>query len=385
MTPKRRFLAALDGKVPDRLPVTTHHLMPSFLETFEEGITPWNFFHKYGLDPIVWITPVRPDLSRGERFDPGHTAGDAMEPRRVVSDTWRIVDEPLPHPRFHTRRLTFRTPRQDLSMVLQSDRHTTWVSEHLIKNKTDIDSIAAYMTIPLCDTGALNREAARVGEQGLIRGHVPGFDGYGQPGCWQDLACLFGIENLIMAVHDDPAWVHTALGVLQSRKQAFLESAAGAGWDLLELGGGDASTTVISPRIFNDFVAPYDARLIETASRSGLRVVYHTCGGMMPILEDIAAMNPSAMETFTPPSLGGDTDLAAAKRRIGGRVCMIGGFDQFTWFRNCRPEETRAAVKNCFQAAGEGGGFILAPSDHFFEADTALLRAFAEAARECVY
>jgi len=40
-------------------------------------------------------------------------------------------------------------------------------------------------------------------------------------------------------------------------------------------------------------------------------------------------MNPDAMETFTPPGMGGDVDIAEAKRRIGDRVCMIGGFDQF--------------------------------------------------------
>jgi len=35
--------------------------------------------------------------------------------------------------------------------------------------------------------------------------------------------------------------------------------------------------------------------------------------------------------------------------------------------------------------AGGGGGFILAPSDHFFEAEDALLRAFADEAHACRY
>jgi len=38
------------------------------------------------------------------------------------------------------------------------------------------------------------------------------------------------------------------------------------------------------------------------------------------LLEQIADMGPDAMETFTPASLGGDADLAEAKRRIGDRV-----------------------------------------------------------------
>lgn len=105
----------------------------------------------------------------------------------------------------------------------------------------------------------------------------------------------------------------------------------------------------------------------------------------MPILEDIAAMKPDAMETFTPPAMGGDVNLKEAKRRIGDRVCMIGGFDQFHFFRGCAPQETRDEVRRCFKEAGENGGFILSPSDHFFEADIELLQAFAGEALKCTY
>jgi uroporphyrinogen-III decarboxylase len=106
---------------------------------------------------------------------------------------------------------------------------------------------------------------------------------------------------------------------------------------------------------------------------------------MMPILEDIAAMKPDAMETFTPPDMGGDTRLAEAKERIGSDVCMIGGFDQHHYFVGCAEEETRAEVRRCFAQAGEDGGYILSPSDHFFDAEPKLLGAFADEARKCTY
>jgi uroporphyrinogen-III decarboxylase len=78
-------------------------------------------------------------------------------------------------------------------------------------------------------------------------------------------------------------------------------------------------------------------------------------------------------------------DLAEAKARIGDKVCMIGGFDQFHYFIDCKEKDTRAAVRRCFEAAGKNGGFILSPSDHFFDADPELIRAFADEARHCVY
>ena len=105
----------------------------------------------------------------------------------------------------------------------------------------------------------------------------------------------------------------------------------------------------------------------------------------MPFLERLADMNPDAMETFTPSHMGGDTILSEAKERIGSRVCMIGGFDQFHHLKDCSIKETRDAVRRCFNEAGTGGGYILSPSDHFFDADVELLEAFADEARHCVY
>jgi hypothetical protein len=383
MTSKQRMVTALDGGVPDRLPVTTHHVMPFFLDTYMGGISYPEFFDYFGLDAIRWTTAVHPDPSAGEYFSQKDPHNLLASP--VVSDDWQISSERLPDSQYETFRYTITTPKGKLSTVVQNNEHTGWVTEHLIKNKDDIDIIGKYVTSPKCDVEQVNMEADEFGERGLIRGNIPSFDIFGQPGTWQDAACLIGIEKLILATYDDPEWVHELLGILFRRKQVYVRSLKGAKYDVLELGGGDASSTVISPKLFRNFVAPYDSQLIELAHEAGQRIVYHTCGGMMPFLEDIAAMKPDAMETFTPPNMGGDTKLAEAKRRIGDKVCMIGGWDQFHYFVGCSESETRAAVRRCFEEAGTGGGYILSPSDHFFDADLSLIAAFADEARRCIY
>ncbi|HTO23762.1 MAG TPA: uroporphyrinogen decarboxylase family protein, partial [Spirochaetia bacterium] len=290
-----------------------------------------------------------------------------------------------PAPKGKRRTYRFVTPSRTLTMGLESNEYTSWVTEHLVKEKSDIDVIGSYVTTPLCDVQEVNREAQEYGERGLVRGHIPTFDVFGQPGCWQDACCLYGTEKMIMETFDDPSWVHQFLRILQKRKLGYIASMKGARFDLNELGGGDASSSVISPALFDEFVAPYDSEIIRAAHDAGQRIVYHTCGGMMAILERVAAMRPDAMETFTPVGMGGDTVLAEAKRRVGGSVCMIGGFNQGHYFSRATEEEVRAAVRHCFRDAGEGGGYILAPSDHFFDADPKLIAAFADEARRCVY
>ena len=105
----------------------------------------------------------------------------------------------------------------------------------------------------------------------------------------------------------------------------------------------------------------------------------------MPILEDLATMGPDALETFTPPEMGADVNLAEAKRRIGDKVCMIGGFNQVHYLLGCTEKATRDYVRKCFDEAGGGGSYILAPSDHFFDVDVNLLKVFADEARKCLY
>jgi len=385
MTSKQRMRAALRREAPDRLPVTTHHVMDYFLKRYMNGMSRQAFFDRFGLDPIVWTVPHRPDASAGECYDPDQGDPGFLGSQRIASNDWRVFEENLPGQEYQTTRYRFATPGGDLSMVLQSNEHTTWVVEYLIKEKSDIDLIGNYATAPKCDVEAVNREAEAFGERGLVRGHLCCFDVFGQPGTWQDAACLVGVQRLIMETYDDPEWVHELLRILHRRKRVFAASLVGAAYDVLELGGGDGSSTVISPKIFDAFVAPYDAELISISHEAGQRIAYHTCGGMMPLLERIADMGPDAMETFTPEGMGGDVNLAEAKRRVGSRVCMIGGFDQFHFFEGCTPEQTRAEVRRCFKAAGEGGGYILCPSDHFFDVDPELVAAFADEARTCIY
>ena len=385
MTSRARLLAAIVGGVPDRLPVTTHHVMSYFLNRYLGGISVQAFFDRFRLDPILWAVPHRPDTSAGHYYDPLQRQVGFLESRRISSDSWRVEEDRLPDSEYHTTRYRFVTPKGTLSMVLQSNEHTTWVTERLVKQKQDIDLIAEFATSPMCDVASLNRAAAEFGDRGIVRGHICCFDVFGQPGCWQDAACLVGTQELILATFDDPQWVHELLRVLQRRKLVFIRSLQGAHYDILELGGGTASSTVISPALFEQFVAPYDSELIRLAHSVGQRIVYHTCGGMMPMLELIAGMGPDAMETFTPRGMGGDADLAEAKRRIGDRVCMIGGFDQFHYFQDCGSDQTRAEVRRCFEAAGPGGAYILSPSDHFFDADPDLITAYADEAAQCVY
>lgn len=377
MTSKQRLLTALSGGIPDRLPVTTHHLMSFFLNTYAGGINGYDFHRNMGFDPVVWDSAPVANPAAGQYLDPVSNM--------ICTSEWEVKTEDIPDQKYKTTRYHIHTPGGELTTVIQGNVYTDWVAERLIKSKNDMDLYAQFCPHYYCNVEGINHLAEQVGENALVRGAVVSSQPYGQPGCFQDLACLYGITDLIMACYDDPDWVKEAETAVQARKLTYIRSMKGAKIDLIEDGGGDGSTSVISPDIFREFVSPFDAPVIAAVHELGVRTVYHTCGSMMPILEDIADMGTDAMETFTPKLMGTDVVLAEAKKRIGHRVCMIGGFDQAHFFKDCSEEKTREAVRKCFEDAGGNGAFILSPSDHFFDADIKLLEAFIDEAHKCVY
>ena len=373
MTSKERMMRALNREKPDRLPVTVHQWQQYHLDQYLGGIDDLTAFRKFGMDAAVAYFEAVGQFWMPGADDQTNSSPDWREESAVVKDD----------PDDHIRHYTITTPGGTLTYKTGGNRMTTWITEYLIKKPEDVELIDKYMPVPRLNKPATAKAYERLGDDGILRGFVWG----DQAGCWQHACCLYGEQEMIYSAHDDPAWVHRVMEVLLAKKLQFIEeSLDGATFDLIETGGGAASSTVISPAMHEEFCLPYDRPMHDALHAIGHRVVYHTCGGMMPLLEMIAENHTDASETLSPPEVGGDVaDLSEVRRRIGDRVALIGGFNQFQILTEGVPQQVRAEVHRLFEAAGPDGGYICACSDHFFDAPPANLQAMADAARECVY
>lgn len=361
MTSKERMLTALRREKPDRVPATVHQWQAYHLNTYLDGVDPLAAFQRFGLDAAITVFPVTERLAR---------------------DVDIKVDRSTNAEGNEVRRSTITTPDGVLTKVVEQNPITSWTTEHLVKNPEDVDLIDKYLEPPLLDKETVAQEYDRIGDAGIVRGFVWGDQG----GCWQHACNLYGLENMIMATFDDPQWVHHFLKVLQKKKLRFVEeSLAGAKYDLIETGGGASSSTCISPELHREFCLPYDREHHDALHAIGLPAVYHTCGGMMAILDLVVENNCDASETLTPAGMGGDARHVELKERIGDKVCLIGGLNQFQILDCGTREQIREEVFRLFRELGPGGGYMMSPSDHFFETPPENLAIYGEAARECTY
>ena len=371
MTSKERMMLALRREKPDRLPATVHQWQAYHLETHMGGLSELEAFARVGLDAQVqYFESMAQFWVRDADFT------------KLNSLSWRdeaAVIEADPDRRVVHHAIT--TPGGVLTYKTEGDRKTTWITEYLIKRDEDIDLIDKYMPVPSLDLASVGRAHDAVGDAGILRGFVWG----DQAGCWQHAACLIDIHDLILATFDKPDWVHALLRILLEKKLRFIEGMKGAKFDLVETGGGSGSSTLISPRLHEEFCLPYDKTLHEALHDRGFLVTYQTCGGTLGLEELIVQNGADASETLAPVSIGGNQEPWEFKAKIDGRLALIGGLDQWNVLTRGTKGEIRSAVDKLFRTVGDEGGYICSASDHFFETPVENLIAFAEAARECCY
>jgi len=365
MTGRERFLAAINNEKPDRLPCQVHNWMQYYLDTYLNGMDAYQAYEYFGMDPVIYIGPRyiydEKDLSNWQvkYYDLGTDADGNHHWRKEII-----------------------TPEGVLTEQGAYNQFTPWTTEYIIKDERSFEIWNKYVPIPVeVDWSPVLEAKRRIGDRGIVRG---GFFDFGQGSPWQSFLILFGTEQAILACFDKPDWIHHVLRSLLDKKLRVIEIAGKIELDLVETGGGAGSSTVISPKLHREFCLPYEQIQHKALHEAGTKVVYHLCGGLMPLLEIVAENGADGLETMTPPEMGGDCDLAEANRRVGKRLFFIGGFDQNKGFEKGNPQIVREMVHK-LHAACPDGGYICSPSDHFFFGDPENIKAFVEAARECVY
>ena len=110
----------------------------------------------------------------------------------------------------------------------------------------------------------------------------------------------------------------------------------------------------------------------------------HSHGSVNKVLEGFVRSGVDCLEPLEPPPHG-DLELANAKRRVGGRLCLEGNFECYE-FDNLTADAMRERVRQTMADAKEGGGYIVAcasaPTQPMTPRSVEALVAFAEAVRD---
>ena len=209
---------------------------------------------------------------------------------------------------------------------------------------------------------ALLRE--KVGQDKIVEGWIEG--------PMAEASDLRGINTVMLDFFDDPQFVRDLFEFVIEMELRFAKAQVEAGVDLI--GVGDAAASLVGPQIYEEFVWPYEKKLIDGLHALGTRARLHICGNTRRILEGIGRLGCEIVDLdFLSP-------VSEGRAKMGVSQVILGNADPVRVVRNGTPEDVFKAIGECHRQAGPR--FVVGPGCEI-PRDTRHenVRAFAEYAR----
>ncbi len=339
MTPRERYLSALNVEEPDRVPVFDIEILPELIKRVlqsdqqilgdlmsrpEESLRLFiKAYLKIGMDalPAYYTYLDSPDMSTKE--------GHLVLTQRGISQ-YEVTASPEGT---SVKGGAFKVVGQ-VKTLEDFDR----VCGNLPKTSPDaqlkvIQDETKGLDIPTC---------------GII------FGGY-------LMACvLMGLEEIMKAPYQKPRLLKKMVDCMANWQTEIGLEMIDAGADSIMIGEDFADTHNIfmSPHHFREFILPALKKQTQALKKKGVPVVLHHCGNFSVILEDIVdEIGGDCLQPLQPEAL----DIAEVKRRVGDRVCLWGNISINTLSLGT-PEDVAREVRERINACAPGGGYIVGSS-----------------------
>lgn len=366
MTSRERFLSVLNGRMPDRVPVTLFLCDGGhFLNQLYPDIDPWDhetlqvkvieIQKQFGVDVFVRLLyGVNDPLFI-------HMGGLNVH---VQTDNWEVRTEEILHGDTRIQRSEIRTPAgtltQDFSIA--QVRPGTFVfacTKKPIASEADLDIAIRYEPrMPAEWKQQVARRVARIraalGDAGILGTWTP-------HGPFNNASLLIDHDTLYSLFRVDFPFYEKLMNFAMDRILDYTAAIDDAGPDV-HCVGGNVPGGFLGRANYERYILPFERRYIEFVQRNGRPAMYHNCGQIMNLVESYKALGARIVEPFSPPPLG-DADLARAKAAVAGAYVILSGIDQVNVLQKGTPEEVRRATREAMEAGKPGGGFILQPVD----------------------
>ena len=323
MNSKERVFAALERKVPDRVPILEWSIHSKVIDAIYPQGSYFDFLEKFGMDAVA----LGFEHTMGG-FEQGGHYGDA-QPGYQFKDRWGV-------PRVYT------------------GEAVAYPIEGIIKSEEDLKSYnPPDPENPDLLAPFLELVQRFKGEKAIIWENR---DALSNP------RYLRGTEDFFVDMLTNPKFAHEITEMALSYEIEVVKKAIDAGAEIVMFGDDYAynSGPLISPSHFKEFVLPGLQKMVDTVHDRGAYCVKHTDGNIMPIMDMIIETGIDGINPIDPIA---GMDIQKIKKMYGNRVCIVGNIDCGDLLTNGTPEQVTSAVKTCILAAAPGGGHILSSSN----------------------
>jgi len=170
---------------------------------------------------------------------------------------------------------------------------------------------------------------------------------------------FFGLEEGLIATITNAALFDALLELNTEQELEVIKAAAKVGLDGVWLAEMLISADVISPRLFEQKLAPLHRKLVQEAHRLGLKVLTYLTGDCLQLLQIAREVGYDGVVVESQDQHGNKIDVAEIRQRLGPEICVFGNLDPVDHL--IRGDETTIfeEVRRQIYAAGKEGAFVM--------------------------
>ncbi|NJD01496.1 MAG: hypothetical protein FIA99_02580 [Ruminiclostridium sp.] len=210
-------------------------------------------------------------------------------------------------------------------------------------NKLEIPDPTIDGRMPV-QLGAIRRIKQRFGDTVFICGRTPA--------PFSAVTLLFGIEQTMMLIYDEPELLQDAMKFFIDVETSYAKAQIQAGANALWIGDCSSSSRFLSVELFKRFAAQPAAELISRLKAMNAATIYFAAEKSVQHLVATSELGADII------GLSEDADIAECKRVLNKKACLMGNLDPINVVYNGTPESVESEVNRIISSAGNEGGFL---------------------------
>ena len=182
---------------------------------------------------------------------------------------------------------------------------------------------------------------------------------------WHDAIDLIGMENLYIKMYAEPEVVEAILKHIvdyyfEVTKKTF-EVAADA-IDIFFIGNdfGSQAGPLMSPDMFDKFMAPHLKRLCDLGHSYGLKTQMHCCGGIYELLPSMINAGIDSVHAVQTTCRG--MELGKLRSEFGNKIIFNGAIDSHHILMEMDTDGVKEETRKVLETMMPGGGYIAGAS-----------------------
>ena len=181
-----------------------------------------------------------------------------------------------------------------------------------------------------------------------------------------------GMEQFLIDLHTQPEIPEAICRHVEAyyRQRALrVIDAAGGKIDIIGSGGdiGEQQRMLLSPEVWRRHIKPYSGRLIQTFKQMGLKTFYHSCGSIVPVIDDLIEVGLDILDPIQVSAAGMQPEQLYP--RFGDRLTFHGAIDEQQLLPHATAAEVYDRTKQTIDVLGARGGYIVSAA-HMVQGDT---------------